>query len=99
MLRITFHDTTTDPVLKLEGCLAGAAVGELEACWIEARPRLRHRTLRVDLRGVCHVDTAGRALLGQLHHAGATFLVSGCEMPEVVREIAASERQAPLERI
>ena len=99
MLRITFTDTNADPVLKLEGYLAGAWVGELEACWVEARPRLGDRRLRVDLRGVCHVDDRGRALLGQLHDAGAEFLACGCEMPEVIREIATSERRTPMERI
>jgi hypothetical protein len=88
LLRITLHDSDTDLVVKLEGCLAGPWVGELESCWVDAAPRLGERRLQVDLRGVCHVDRRGRALLGRLHDAGAEFMASGCEMPEVVREIA-----------
>ena len=94
MLRITLHDSETTLVMKLEGCLAGPWVTELELCWADAQPRVGERRLRVDLRGVCHVDGRGRVLLGRLHEAGAEFLASGCEMPEVVREIA-MPRQRP----
>lgn len=88
MLRITLHDTDAKLALTLEGCIAGPWVSELEACWGDARQRQGSRRLEVDLRGVCHVDMRGRSLLGRLHDAGAEFIASGCEMPEVVREIA-----------
>lgn len=84
-------------MLRVEGCLSGALVGELEACWLDARSMRRGRRLLVDLRDVCHVDDRGRELMARLHEDGAQFEVSGCEMPEVVREIAAS--RAFIERI
>ena len=90
MIRITIHHTDDDLTLRVEGCLSGDLVGELEACWLDARTTRRGRRLRVDLLGVCHVDDRGRELMARLYDDGAQFEVSGCEMPEIVREIAAS---------
>jgi|SRR6187399_2975938 ABC-type transporter Mla MlaB component len=86
MLRITIQRAEDDVVMKLEGCLAGPWVDELETCWRQARTADRGR-VRVDLRNVCHVDAAGRELMTRMHRAGAAFVVSGCLMPEVVREV------------
>jgi anti-anti-sigma regulatory factor len=90
MIRITIHHTDDELMLRVEGCLSGALVGELEACWLDAQSSRRGRRVRIDLRGVCHVDDRGRELIGRLYDDGAQFDVSGCEMPEVLREIAAS---------
>ena len=79
MLRITIQRADDDLVMKLEGCLAGPWVHELDACWRQARAQQGGR-VRVDLRGVCHVDEAGRELMGRMHHAGAAFVV----LPAVV---------------
>jgi hypothetical protein len=91
MLRITIQPAGDELVMKLEGCLAGAWVDELEACWRHTRTPDGGR-LRVDLRGVCHVDEAGRELMTRMYLAGAAFVASGCVMPEVVREVT----QAPV---
>jgi hypothetical protein len=86
MLRITLHRVDDDLVMKLEGCLNGPWVGELEACWREARASHAGGVL-VDLRGVYLVDEAGRDLMTRMYHGGAAFAASGCAMPEVVREV------------
>ncbi len=86
-------------MLKLEGCLVGAWVDELEVCWVEARPTLKGRRLRVDLRGVCQVDDRGRELMARLYADGARFVSSGCVMPEIVREIAAGDHRIFNERV
>ena len=86
MLRITIQRADDDLVMKLEGCLAGPWVHELDACWRQARAQVGGR-IRVDLRSVCHVDEAGRELMTRMYHAGAAFVASGCMMPEVVREV------------
>jgi len=86
MLRITIQRAEDDVVMKLEGCLAGPWVDELEACWCQARTADGGR-VRIDLRSVCHVDAAGRDLMTRMHRAGAAFVASGCVMPEVVREV------------
>lgn len=98
MIRITIHHTADHLVFTVEGCLVGAWVAELETSWIQARPTLHGRHLRVDLRGVCQVDDAGRELMARLYADGAEFVASGCVMPEVVSEIAAAGRRVLLER-
>jgi hypothetical protein len=86
MLRITIHRAEDDLVMKLEGCVSGPWVGELDACWRGATTQHAGR-LMVDLRGVCHVDAGGRVVMARMHEAGASFMTSGCVMPEVVREV------------
>ena len=90
MLRVTPRIADNEYVLKLEGCLAGAWVRELDACWREATKALHGRQMRIDLTDVCHVDNAGRDLMTLMYLAGARFTANGCVMPEVVREIAES---------
>ena len=97
MIRVTLHRGHDDIVMKLEGTLTDQWVDVVEACWADARETLDDRRLRVDLLGTCRVDDRGRALLERLHRAGADFLASGCEMREVVREIAGPGRQVFLE--
>jgi ABC-type transporter Mla MlaB component len=92
MFRITSQLREDEFVLKVEGCLAGPCVPELDTCWRGAESAasrdVRQRTIRVDLTDVCHVDAAGRDLLTLMHLAGVRFTCSGCVMPELVREIS-----------
>ena len=90
MLRITTRKTAGEIVLTLEGCLTGAWVNELEACWIAADKNLAGPTV-VDLSDVRWVDEAGRKLLARMHRNGARFLAQGCFMSELVREISESD--------
>lgn len=99
MIRITIHHTDDRLTLKLEGCLTGASVPELETCWLDAGPTLQGRQLRIDLRGVCQVDNRGRELMARLYADGAEFAASGCVMPELVREIAAGDYRNFTERV
>jgi ABC-type transporter Mla MlaB component len=88
MLRITSHFTADACVLQLEGCVAGPWVPELARCWQDAKAAPGHRVLCVDLRDVCHVDDAGRALMTAMYRAGVRFVAAGFVMPELVREIS-----------
>lgn len=90
MLRITSQNADDELVIKLEGCLIGAWVGELELFWHEATKSPRGRRMRVDLRDVCHVDDAARELMTRMYLAGTHFVATGCVMPEVVREVSES---------
>jgi anti-anti-sigma regulatory factor len=90
MFRITPLIEDDEIVLKLEGCLTGAWVQELDSCWREAANTLGTRPMRVDVRDVCRVDEAGRQLMTLMYRAGVRFMAKGCLMPEVVREIAGS---------
>jgi hypothetical protein len=87
MFRITSLIEDGEIVLKLEGCLAGAYVQELDSCWRSASGTL---PVRVDLREVCHVDAGGRQLLMSMYRARVRLITRGCVMPELVREIAQS---------
>ena len=92
MFRITRHSANDEVVMKLEGCLEGPVVSELEACWREISDGSRGRRVHVDLVDVCHVDANGRELLGRMCRAGITFVARGCVMPELMKEIAEGVR-------
>jgi hypothetical protein len=90
MFRITTQTADDELVMKLEGCLTGPWVRELDTCWRDVMTAMDGRRLRIDLTAVCHVDAAGRELMAVMHRAGAQFVTKGCFMPEVVREISES---------
>jgi anti-anti-sigma regulatory factor len=90
MFRITTDRAVDRVVLKLEGCLWGAWVGELDECWREVMKTLKGRPLLIDLTDLCSVDETGRRLLTLIYRDGAAFVASGCVMPEMVREISES---------
>lgn len=94
MLRITTQNAADGLALKLEGCLSGAWVEELDACWRAARKTLAGRPMRVDLIEVYSVDEAGRQLLALMYRAGVRFVTRGCVMRELVREISESAEGA-----
>ena len=61
--------------LKIEGKVAGVQVPELKRAWKDLGPSIGERRLRVDLRGVTHIDGTGRNLLAEIHaKTGAEFL-------------------------
>ncbi len=68
-MRVTIHDHPGgDAVtLRIEGKLAGVHVSELRRAWQELGSSLGARRLVVDLRGLMHVDEAGRSLLASMH--------------------------------
>lgn len=88
MLRITAHTAADECLLKLEGCLAGAWVPELAACWREVTTSSVNPHVRLDLTEVCHVDDAGRELMTAMYRAGVRFVASGFLIRELVREIS-----------
>jgi anti-anti-sigma regulatory factor len=90
MMRITTRKRAGEIVLTLEGCLTGAWVNELDACWIAAHRNPGGPTV-VDLSDVRWVDEAGRELLARMHRGGARLVAQGCFMSELVREISESD--------
>jgi ABC-type transporter Mla MlaB component len=75
-MRVTIHDREGEQVtLKIEGKVAGPQVPELYRAWQSLATSLGEKSLRVDLRGVTHVDGTGRDLLAEIHaRTGAEFL-------------------------
>jgi ABC-type transporter Mla MlaB component len=88
MFRVTATSTSDGFVLKLEGWLSGAVVHELESCWRRAMTVHEGLRMSIDLSDLHFVDSAGRQLLTDMYRTGVTFVAKGCEMPELVREIA-----------
>ena len=76
MLRISIDEAQEVVTLRLEGCLIGAWVGEVERCWRRAAG-LQDRTVVVDLTEVSFVDLAGDALLAKMQEAGFQLLGAG----------------------
>jgi hypothetical protein len=59
----------------LEGRVAGPWVGECHRTWKTLAPSLGAKRLRLDIRGVTHIDAPGRQLLTEIHReTGADFL-------------------------
>ncbi len=74
-LKITTDEGPKEITLKLEGRIAGLWVPEFRQAWKLLAGALRNKKLVVDLRGVTHVDVAGRESLAEVHkQTGARFL-------------------------
>jgi ABC-type transporter Mla MlaB component len=75
-MRVTIHQHEPEHVtLQVEGKIAGPHVPVLHRAWQDLTPSIGQRRLRVDLRGVTHVDGTGRNLLAEIHaKTGAEFL-------------------------
>ena len=75
-MRVTIHQQEGENVtLRIEGKVAGLLVPELDRAWKDLAPSLRAKRLRVDLRGVTHVDATGQNLLAEIYaDTGAEFM-------------------------
>lgn len=74
-LKITIDEGPKEITLKLEGRIAGLWVPEFRQAWKSLAGALGNKKLVVDLRGVTHVDVAGRESLAEVHkQTGARFL-------------------------
>jgi anti-anti-sigma regulatory factor len=87
MFRVTVHDDPGCVTFQVEGRLTGPWVRELHDCWQNTLAGRLRPVVCVDLAGVTFVDAAGKALLAQLHRAGAQLRASGVQMRAVVAEM------------
>ncbi|MGA7920876.1 MAG: hypothetical protein WCA38_14520 [Candidatus Acidiferrales bacterium] len=63
--------------MRLEGRVTGPWTSEVQKAWHLLAPSLGSRKLRVDLRGVTHVDANGKLILAEIHSkTGAEFLAN-----------------------
>jgi anti-anti-sigma regulatory factor len=85
MLRSRSRGNTTAVVLRLEGSLGAARVDELLECWHRAREESGGRVIQIELTDVCFVDAAGKALLSEMHRAGAEIVAHG-PLTTVIRD-------------
>jgi outer membrane protein TolC len=89
MLKITVEETQGRVVrLALEGKLASAWVGELEAVWERLmKEGEAPAAVRIDLRGLDYVSPQGKDLLAKLSHAGAHLIAGDCMTKGIVQQI------------
>jgi anti-anti-sigma regulatory factor len=87
MLRITAHRIRESLTFQLEGRLAGAWVGELENCRLNALAEAPMQSVCFDLAGLTYIDRAGKELLAARFAQGDKLIAAGCLMRAVVAEI------------
>jgi anti-anti-sigma regulatory factor len=92
MMRVQVRDQGDAVSLQICGRLTGCWVPELEECWRNLQAGRSAKRLAVDLRGVTFIDTAGERLLQSMHHEGASFLVTGLLIQQIVDQITGSSK-------
>jgi len=98
MLRVSYTDTTGGQRWNLCGHLAGPWVGELRACWQDARRRAPRARAVVDLTDVTFIDEAGEILLSEMQSAGTEFLAGGVENKDLLANLK-DHGKRPLRRL
>lgn len=88
MIRITQTREQSRWHLLIEGTLSGAAVDELEKCWLDTKSSPNGEPARVDLSGVSYIDDDGRALLARMFRDGAELHATGVMTKMIIEEIA-----------
>jgi len=87
MMRITRQQDGETITLKIEGCLAGELVDEMNRCWDEVKTDARQRAIRIDLTDVTFIDAAGRELLAQMFASGAIAGAANLMTKAVVEQL------------
>ena len=86
MLKVTIREADSSETWELEGKLSGDWVKELERCWKE-RSLPAGTSLRVHLKSVSYIDTAGKQLLAAMHSHGVEIGGCGCMTKALIEEI------------
>jgi anti-anti-sigma regulatory factor len=77
MLKITTSQNPDTATLRLEGRITGPWASEFQKAWHSLAISLGSRKLRVDLRGVTHIDAIGKEILAEIHSkTSAEFLAN-----------------------
>ena len=87
MMRITLQHDSETSTLKIEGCLAGEWVNEMQRCWDEVKTGALHRAIRIDLTDVTFIDAAGRELLAQIFASGAIAVAANVMTKALVEQL------------
>ena len=73
-MKITLDEGQNALTLRLEGRVVGPMVDELSRTWCSLAPSLGLKSLVIDLHGLVFIDTAGLAVLAEIHQrTGAQF--------------------------
>lgn len=77
MWKITRSDSHDAVTLELEGRFVGSSIAELVRVWRSLAPTLGSKTLRIDLRGITHMNWYGLGELAKIHkRTKAVFLAN-----------------------
>jgi len=95
MLRITTEAKRAKTTLTIEGRIAGPSVATVEQCWRELYASSPKQKYIVNLCGVSFIDSAGKALLGEMHRLGAELQAEGCLNQAIVDEISTTGESTP----
>jgi hypothetical protein len=86
MLLIEIQQNGEAVIIKLEGRLAGSAVGKLDRAWVEFAPLLGSRPLTIDLRKLTRADAYGVKALRNLQALTGARLVTNSPLTKYVAE-------------
>lgn len=96
MLRITTTENERAVKIMLEGRIAGLWVEELVGAWKAIAPRIAHRKLQLDLRGVTFADDPGKQVLRDIYSkSGAEILAKTAWTEHLAREIRSESSPGP----
>jgi anti-anti-sigma regulatory factor len=87
MMKVHTSNNQDRVILRVEGRLAGAYVGELERCWKEASALEPSRPISLDLRDVTCVDPAGGYLLRLMHSQGVEVVRTNLALQDVLERV------------
>jgi len=79
--------------VRLDGRVAGPWVQECDRTCRAVLASLGTKKLRVDLRGVTHVDASGRQLLGEIHRRTGAMFLADTPMTKYFAQEAQGQRQ------
>jgi ABC-type transporter Mla MlaB component len=92
------HDHSHSFRLELFGALAEGEIADLDGCWRTAESSVAGRKVRIDLRGVSVIDSAGRQWLANMARIeGAEFVISpemSSELPDSVVRLTETATKA-----
>ncbi len=74
--------------MRLEGRVSGPWVAECDRTYRSIVSSLGSRKLRVDLRGVTHVDASGKHLLGEIHQTSQAEFIADTPMTKYLAQQA-----------
>jgi anti-anti-sigma regulatory factor len=90
MLRITTNEGPETATMQLEGRVTGPWASEVQKAWHSLAFSLGSRKLRVDLRGVTHVDANGKQILSEIYSKTRAEFLANTPMTKYFADQATS---------
>ena len=94
-VRETMPDGVAVWTLKLEGDIQGSWVNELRRAWRAVRMAASGASIRLVLADVQIIDTAGKALLREMHGEGVGIFATGSSAAAIRDEMVDGSATSP----